>query len=162
MDIWTEPPEYRHLPVLESWTERNTGQLTASDFPVEVGKLSQWFDRCSSDPMRIDCLISVYETPVGIAGLRRYTEQVNAADLYLLLGETNYNPIRTATYATLRMMDHAFMDCKYDRINAQICEGHREYLNVLEQMGFSKTTDKDGGIWASVEKRVYLDRKYLF
>lgn len=162
MDIWTECLEHRHLPLLECWTERTTGRLTASDFPMESGKLSQWFDRCSSDSTRIDCLISAYETPVGIAGLRRCIEQEIAAELYLVLGETNYNPLRTATYATLRMLDRAFLDCKYDRINAQICGGHREYLDALEQMGFSKTTDKDGLLWASVEKRIYIDRKYLF
>ena len=96
MDIWTERLERRHLPLLERWIERNSGQMTTNDLPLEAGELSQWFEKCLSDPERVDCLVSVYETPVGIVGLRKCAGQECAAELYLLLGETNYNPLRTA------------------------------------------------------------------
>ena len=162
MDIWTERLERRHLPLLERWIERNSGQMTTNDLPLEAGELSQWFEKCLSDPERVDCLVSVYETPVGIVGPRKCAGQESAAELYLLLGETNYNPLRTATYATLRMLDRAFLECGFNRVIVQACKEHEEYLNALERMGFLMTAKKDAMIFASVEKKVYLNRKYLF
>ena len=162
MDIWTEHLERRHLPLLERWIGRKSGQMTKNDFPLEANNLSQWFEKCSSDPERIDCLVSVYETPVGIAGLRKCAGQERTAELYLLLGETNYNSLRTGTYATLRMLDRAFLEYGFNRVNVQTYREQEEYSEALERMGFSKTAEKDERIYASVEKKVYLDRKYLF
>ncbi len=162
MDIWTEHLARRHLPLLECWIGRTSGQMTKNDFPSKAGNLFQWFENCSADSARIDCLVSVYETPVGIAGLRKCAGQESAAELYLLLGETNYNPLRTATYATLRMLDRAFLECGFDRVDVLACREHEEYLDVLERMGFSKTAENEERIYAFVEKKVYLDRKYLF
>lgn len=162
MDVWTERLERRHLPLLERWIGRNSGQMTTNDLPLEIGDLTLWFEKYSSDPERLDCLVLVYETPVGIASLRKCAGQESVAELYLLLGETNYNPLRTATYATLRMLDRAFLECGFNRVNVQVCRKHEEYLDALKRMGFSKTAEKDERIYAFVEKKVYLDRKYLF
>lgn len=162
MDIWTERLVRRHLPLLECWVRRREGAMTPNDLPREAEKLAAWYEACSADPGRLDCLVSVYETPVGLSGLRQHSGQSDTAELHLLLCELSYNPLRTATYTTLRMLDHAFLELGFNRAAVQIYAKHGWYLNVLEQMGFTRTIELDGLISLSVEKSVYLDRKYLF
>ena len=162
MDIWTEYLEQRHLSFLKNWIGRTVGQFTANDLPLNAEQLSTWFDTCRSEPGRTDCLISVYETPVGISGLRSRRTNPDSAELYLFLGESNYNPIRTATYSTLRMLDRAFQEQELARVYVTIYAHHEDYLAVLDQMGFSRTPVKDGLIRVQVDKDMFLSRKYLF
>ena len=70
MDIWTERLVQRHLSLLERWIGRTDGALTPNDLPRKAEDLAVWFGACSADAGRLDCLISVYETPVGIARLQ--------------------------------------------------------------------------------------------
>lgn len=160
MDIWTEQLEIRHLPILKHWIGRESGVMTENDLPEDTGMLSAWFETCKTDQTRLDCLVSVYETPVGIAGLIRRDERT--AWMYLFLGEINYNSVRTATYATLRMLDRAFLENGYDSVRIKVLLRHTEYLDALVQMGFSGDEMKDGYRIASVEKQQFLSRKYLF
>ena len=162
MDIRTERLERGDLPALERWAGHTDGALTPNDLPVEAGGLAAWFEACSADPERLDCLALVYETPVGVAGLQRLGSQDGTAELYLLLGEVNYNPLRTATYVTLRMLDRAFLDLGFRRVTARVCAQHTWYLEVLEQMGFSRTAENCEAISLAVEKAAFLNRKYLF
>ena len=162
MDIWTERLERRHLPVLENWIGRTDGALTPNDLPPEANGLVPWFEACSADPERLDCLALVYETPVGVTGLRRYSKQEGAAELYLLLGEVNYNPLRTATYVTLRMLDRAFLDLGFSRVTVRVHAQHTWFPDVLEQMGFSRAAEGSNVISLGVEKAAFLYRKYLF
>ena len=60
------------------------------------------------------------------------------------------------------MLDRAFLECGFNQVNVQVCREHEEYLDALKRMGFLKTAEKDERINAFVEKKVYLDRKYLF
>ena len=160
--MWTERLERGHLPLLRRWIGRGDGALTPHDLPPEADKLTAWFDDCAAEPGRLDCLVSVYETPVGVAGLRRCGGQDGTATLYLLLGEVNYNPLRTATCVTLRMLDRAFLDLGLARVEMQVCAGHAWYPEVLERMGFTRTDAQDGTIRLAVEKDAFLSRKYLF
>ena len=162
MDIWTERLERWHLPALERWAGHADGALTPNDLPVEAGGLAAWFEACSANPERLDCLALVYETPVGVTGLRRHGGQDGTAELYLLLGEVNYNPLRTATYITLRMLDRAFLDLGFSRVTARGYAQHTWYIEVLEQMGFTRTAENSEAIPLAVEKNVFLNRKYLF
>ena len=162
MDIRTERLVRGDLPALERWAGHTDGALTPNDLPVEAGGLAAWFEACSADPERLDCLALVYETPVGVAGLQRLGSQDGTAELYLLLGEVNYNPLRTATYVTLRMLDRAFLDLGFRRVTARVCAQHTWYLEVLEQMGFSRTAENCEAISLAVEKAAFLNRKYLF
>ena len=75
MDIWTEQLERRHLPILERWLWRTAGAITPNDLPSDVIELRTWFERSVAEPGRLDCLALVYETPVGVAGLRRKNGQ---------------------------------------------------------------------------------------
>ena len=111
--------------------------------------LSEWFGQRAQD----DYLISVYETPVGVGGLR-------GNEYYLFIGEVGYNLIRTATYATLRILDQAFI--KLDTVNAWVYSSHNEYLSALKTMGFSQIDEKDDLIKMSVQKKELESRKYLF
>ena len=61
------------------------------DLSEEAHELESWFDMCAAEPGRLDCLALVYETPVGVAGLRRRHGQKDTLELYLLLGEVGYN-----------------------------------------------------------------------
>ena len=162
MDIWTERLMRRHLPLLEHWVGRRDGAMTPNDLPREEEKLEAWYEACSAEPGRLDCLVSIYETPVGLSGLRQNSSQGGTAELYLLLCEMNYNLLRTATYTTLRMLDFAFLELGFARAAAQVYAQHRWYSDVLEQMGFVRGADLDGLVGLSVEKAIYLDRKYLF
>ena len=162
MDIWTEQLEQRHLPLLKNWIGRTAGRFTENDLPLDAEQLSLWFDTCKSEPGRTDFLISVYETPVGISGLRNRRVNPDSAELYLFLGESNYNPIRAATYATLRMLDRAFQEQGLARVYAVVYARREDYLAVLDRMGFSETPEKNGLLRAKIDKDIFLSRKYLF
>ena len=162
MNIWTERLEQTHLPILERWIGREEGALTPNDLPGNGDELQQWFERCTSDPERNDFLILAYETPVGLAGLRKHFGQEKTAELYLLLCEVNYNLLRTATYAALPMLDCAFRDCGSDRVIIRLREQHAWFVEALKRMGFSRVGEGDGLIMLAVERKEFLQRKYLF
>ena len=149
MNIWTEQLQRQHLTLLERWLNRTAGTLTANDLPDNAEMLTEWFEQRG----QADSLISVYETPVGVGGLR-------GNGFYLFLGEVGYNLIRTATYATLRILDQAFI--KLDTVTAWVYSDHKEYLSALKTMGFSQVDEKDDLIKVSVQKRELGSRKYLF
>lgn len=160
MNIWTERLQRRHLPLLEAWVGRTDGAVTPNDLPADRAELSKWFEACAAEAGRLDYLITVYETPVGVAGLRLSGE--NGAALYLLLGEVQYNLLRTATYAVQRMLDHAFQDPGCDRVTAQVDARFAQLLEALERMGFQSQTLDDGATLLSIELEAFRQRKYLF
>ena len=162
MNIGTERLQPAHLPILEHWIGRAEGRVTPGDFPQKKDDLTEWFDMCTQDPGRKDYLILAYETPVGLAGLRKRSEKEKTAELYLLLGERNYNLLRTATYAVLPMLDRAFLDLGFDRAVVRVYQNQRWFLTPLEQMGFTQMGEENGLITLSVEKKEFLQRKYLF
>ena len=149
MDIWTEQFLRQHLPILERWLNRTAGTLTANDLPEKAEMLPKWFEQRAQG----DFLISVYETPVGVGGLR-------GNEFYLFLGEVGYNLIRTATYATLRILDQAFIHL--NTVSAWVYSDQKEYLSALKTMGFSQIDEKDDLIRVSVQKKELESRKYLF
>ena len=161
MDIWTERLEREHLTVLSRWIGHGDGALTENDLPPDAAGLASWFDAGAAEPGRLDCLALVYETPVGLAGLRRDGAD-GAARLWLLLGERGYNPLRTATYVTLRMLDRAFLELGFTRVRVRARPGCGWYREVLEKMGFSRADEGEELPVLQVEKQVYLSRKYLF
>ena len=162
MDIWTEVLKQEQLPLLARWIGREAGALTPSDLPADAGRRPAWFSDCAAESGRLNCLALVYETAVGVAGLRRRNGQETAAELSLLLGEVNYNLQRTATYVTLRMLDRAFLDLGYEQIIVRVFVRHKWFLEILERMGFSRTAEENGTVGLRVEKAAFLDRKYLF
>lgn len=149
MDIWTEQFLRQHLPILERWLNRTAGTLTANDLPEKAEMLPKWFEQRAQG----DFLISVYETPVGVGGLR-------GNEFYLFLGEVGYNLIRAATYATLRILDQAFI--QLNTVSAWVYSDQKEYLSALKTMGFSQIDEKDDLIRVSVQKKELESRKYLF
>ncbi len=162
LNIWTEQLKGLQLTVLERWIGRRDGAVTPNDLPEKADELSRWFEICATDPERLDYLVLAYETPVGLAGLRWHGKQEGTAELYLLFGEVNYNLLRTATYAALKMLDRAFLDLGFFCVTIRIKLSHDWFLDTLKQMGFSCTGKRDGFIHCSVEKNEYLHRKYLF
>lgn len=149
MNIWTEQLQRQHLTLLERWLNRTAGTLTANDLPDNAELLTEWFEQRG----QADSLISVYETPVGVGGLR-------GNEFYLFLGEVGYNLIRTATFATLRILDQALIN--HDTVTAWVYGSHKEYLSALKKMGFSQIDEKGDMIRVSVQKKELLSRKYLF
>ena len=160
MDIWTERLERRDLPTLKYWIGRTSGQLTPCDLPDNPDALPQWYKKCTAEPGRMDCLVLAYETPIGIAGFQRASGQPSMAEFYLMLGEANYNLIRTATYATLRILDRAFHN--YTLVNAKVYGHHKDYLSVLMRMGFTQISEEGGLVAVNVDKETFQSRKYLF
>ena len=148
MNIWTEQLQRQHLTLLERWLDRTAGTLTENDLPENAELLTEWFEQRG----QADSLISVYETPVGVGGLR-------GNEFYLFLGEVGYNLIRTATYATLRILDQAFI--KLDTVTTWLYSNHKEYLSALKTMGFSQIDEKDDLIRVSVQKKELKSRKHL-
>ena len=149
MNIWTEQLQRQHLTLLDRWLNRTAGTLTANDLPDNAEMLTEWFEQRG----QADSLISVYETPVGVGGLR-------GNGFYLFLGEVGYNLIRTSTYATLRILDQALIN--HDTVTAWVYGSHKEYLSALKTMGFSQIDEKGDMIRVSVQKIELLSRKYLF
>ena len=162
MDIWTERLEERHLPILEKWVGRISVRITPNDLPQNPAELPAWYKDCTSEIGRVDCLISLYETPVGISGLRNCDTRAGTGEFYLMLGESNYNPLRVAAYAALQMLDRAFQECGYDSVSTHVFCRCVEYLKALEKMGFTHIAEKDEMICAEVRKQEFLSRKYLF
>ena len=149
MNIWTEQLQRQYLTLLERWLNRTAGTLIANDLPDNAELLTEWFEQRG----QADSLISVYETPVGVGGLR-------GNEFYLFLGEVGYNLIRTATFATLRILDQALIN--HDTVTAWVYGSHKEYLSALKTMGFSQVDEKDDLIRVSVQKKELESRKYLF
>ena len=162
MDIWTERLERRHLPLLENWLARADGAVTPNDLPAHPDALAKWYDAALAQQGRFDCLTLVYETPVGVAGLLPLAGHPDTAELYLLLGEVGYNPLRTATYITIRMLDRAFQDLGFARVTVRFDPRHEQLLQAFGRMGFSGEDVTDGLRTLSVERDVFLQRKYLF
>lgn len=162
VNIWTERLQENHIPILENWAGRNSGALTKSDFPTDKVQLLNWYHVCAANPKRQDYIVLAYDTPVGITGLLKPDADVPELQFYLRLGETNYNLIRTATYATLQMLDRAFQDfdCKY--VVTQINAVNTLFSDVLEQMGFYLKAEQNGRFAVAIEKDMFLKRKYLF
>ena len=160
MDIWTEKLEQGRLPFLEHWIGRTGGRVTLCDFPDTAYILPHWYEECKENPGRQDFLVLAYETPIGIAGFQRAFGISEETELYLMLGESGYNLIRTATYATLRILDRAFQD--YSCVSARVYAYQEEYLSALLRMGFAKEPAGSGLIPVHVEKDVFQSRKYLF
>ena len=161
MNIWTERLERGHLPLIGRWLGRADAALTPNDLPGDAAALPAWFERCAAEPGRLDCLALVYETPVGLAGLRQSGAPEGAAALSLFLGERNYNPLRTATYLTLRMLDRAFLDLGLSQVCTEVHARFGWYLEALARMGFQRAPS-GGPVCLRVEKASYLGRKYLF
>ena len=162
MNIEAESLEPRHLPILRNWTGRTAGAPTPNDFPQNAAEVAQWFELLAAESGRMDCLVSVYDTPVGIAGLRRNTKAADSAELYLLLCEVGYNLLRTATYATLCMLDRAFQECELRCVAADVNTEQREYLAALERMGFCRIRESRRTITVEVQKEMYLNNRFLF
>lgn len=162
MNIWTERLERGHLSMLERWIGRADSALTANDLPAEAGALRDWFENAQAEPGRLDCLALVYETPVGVTGLLPCAGREGTAALYLLLGERNYNPLRTATYVSLRMLNRAFGELGLTRVETRVGAENGWFLDALERMGFSCGEEREDTICLAVEKARFLDRKYLF
>ena len=161
MDIWTEHLQRRHLPLMEQWVGRTDGAVTPNDLPQDAGALTVWFEACAEEPGRQDFLITVYETPVGVAGFRRGGQ--GTAELYLLLGEVQYNLLRTATYAVQRVLDHAFQNAGLDRVTVRVYRRCAKLLDALERMGFTRDAQQDDGmVFLAIEKNAFRRRKYLF
>ena len=159
MNIWTERLEPGHLPLLAQWLTREDGALTPNNLPKEAALLPDWLAQQARDPDRQDYLALIYDTPVGVAGLHQLGD---TAELTLLLGERNYNPLRTATYLPLQLLDRAFSEQSCQNASIQVFERHAWYLTPLEQMGFIRAGTRDGIVALTVQKETYLDRKYLF
>ena len=162
MNIWTEQVVERHLPLLQAWAGRTEGAVTSNDLPAPAEELAAWVRRRGAEPGSLDCLALVYDTPVGLAGLRRSAGREREAELYLLLCERGYNPLRTATYVCLRMLDRAFLELGLERVTMRVNREFSWLLEPLERMGFSPAGEGDGPARLAVEKNAFLDRKYLF
>ena len=93
MNINTEQLKLQHAPILQQWVGRTSGAMTPNDFPREKRQIQQWLELNMNDTERLDCLIFVYDTPVGITGLRHDNTSPESAELYMLLCEVGYNLI---------------------------------------------------------------------
>lgn len=158
MDIWTERLERRHLVIVERWVGRTAGALTPNDLPDAAEALADWFSRGAAEPGRLDCLLRVYDTPVGLASLRRSAE-ADTAELSLLLCEVGYNPLRTATYAAMRMLDRAFSELGFARVRLRLAQASGEIPGAFRRMGFAPVGEND---ILEVDRETFHSRKYLF
>ena len=162
MNINTERLKLRHFQILQQWAGRTSGAMTPNDFPWVKEQIQQWLELNTDNAERLDCMIFVYDTPVGIAGLLHDNTSPESAELYMLLCEVGYNLIRTATYSTLCMLDRAFQEYGLQTVSASVYTCHPEYLEALERMGFSRQTEKGELIMVEAGRKAFYSRKYLF
>ena len=162
MNINTEKLKLQHSPILQQWVGRTSGAMTPNDLPRAKEQIQQWLELNMNDTERLDCLIFVYDTPVGITGLRHDNTSPESAELYMLLCEVGYNLIRTATYATRSMLDRAYLDYGLQTVSASVYTCHPEYVEALERMGFSRQTEKGELMMVEAGRKAFYSRKYLF
>ena len=158
MNISTEQLKREDLPLLLDWVNRETGgAITAHDLPREIAAAETWFDALPALPDRLDCMVYLYETPIGLAGLTDMDLDRGAGRLYFLLGEVGYNRLRAATYGILQMLDRAFGDFGLREVRAVITTTEPELLAMLPRLGFVPA-----GTEQVVNSEEFARHRYLF
>lgn len=155
MNIETVELKREDLPRLTFWVNRGYGAVTAHDLPEENPE--PWFESVSRRDDRLDCMVYLYYTQVGLAGLTEIERETGTARLYLLLGETGYNSLRTGTYAALQMLDRAFGDLGLQSVETTVTTEDSDLLSIFPKLGFQETAT--GLI---LTKSEYQKHRFLF
>ena len=137
MNIDTVELKREDLPRLTFWVRRGYGAVTSHDLPRENPE--PWFETVSGREDRLDCMVYLYYTQVGLAGLTEIDRARGAARLYLLLGETGYNRLRTGTYAALQMLDRAFGDLGLQTVETTVTTADPDLKSIFPKLGFRET-----------------------
>lgn len=137
MNIETVELKREDLSRLTFWVNRGYGAVTSHDLPRENAE--QWFETVSRRGDRLDCMVYLYYTQVGLSGLTEIDRETGTARLYLLLGETGYNSLRTGTYAALQMLDRAFGDLGLRAVSAHVTTEDPDLQNMFPKLGFRET-----------------------
>ena len=150
MNIDTVELKREDLPQLLFWVNRGYGACTTHDLPHENAEA--WFEHRQN---RLDCMVYLYYTQIGLAGL---TEIANgAARLYLIVGETGYNSLRTATYAALQMLDRAFGDLRLACVRTTVTTEDAEIRAAFPKLGF-----RPAGDHLEITKEAFQQHRFLF
>ena len=158
MNISTEQLKREDLPLLLDWVNRNTGgAVTTNDLPRDGAAAEAWFDALPARPDRLDCMVFLYETPIGLAGLTDLDPETGAGRLYFLLGEVGYNRLRAATYGILQMLDRAFGDFALREIRTVVTTAEPELLDMFPRLGFVPE-----GAEKAVTRERFAGHRYLF
>ncbi len=156
MNISTEQLKREDLPFLLDWVNRASGgAITAHDLPRDAAAAEAWFDALSTRPERLDCMVFLYETPIGLAGLTDMDSETGR--LYFLLGEVGYNRLRAVAYGILQMLDRAFGDFHLREVRAVITTSEPELLAMLPRLGFVPA-----GAEQVVTREEFARHRYLF
>ncbi len=137
MNIETVELKREDLPRLTFWVNRGYGAVTGHDLPRENPE--PWFDAAAQRSDRLDCMVYLYYTQVGLAGLTEIHRETGTARLYLLLGETGYNSLRTGTYAALQMLDRAFGDLGLQSVETTVTTEDPDLQSMFPKLGFQET-----------------------
>ena len=155
MNIETVELKREDLPRLTFWVNRGYGAVTSHDLPKENPE--PWFETASGSPERLDCMVYLYYTQVGLAGLTEINRETGTARLYLLLGETGYNRLRTGTYAALQMLDRAFGDLNLQSVETTVTTEDPDLLSIFPKLGFQET--KTGLV---ITREAFQKHRFLF
>lgn len=155
MNIDTVELKREDLPRLTFWVRRGYGAVTGHDLPLENAEA--WFESVSSRDDRLDCMVYLYYTQVGLAGLTEIDRETGTAKLYLLLGETGYNSLRTGTYAALQMLDRAFGDLGLQSVETTVTTEDPDLKSMFPKLGFLET---DTGLL--ITKEEFQKHRFLF
>lgn len=155
MNIDTVELKREDLPRLTFWVRRGYGAVTGHDLPLENAEA--WFESVSSRDDRLDCMVYLYYTQVGLAGLTEIDRETGTARLYLLLGETGYNSLRTGTYAALQMLDRAFGDLGLQSVETTVTTEDPDLKSIFPKLGFLET---DAGLLLTKEE--FQKHRFLF
>ncbi len=155
MNIETVELKREDLPRLTFWVRRGYGAVTSHDLPRENPEL--WFDSVSNRNDRLDCMVYLYYTQVGLAGLTEIERETGTARLYLLLGETGYNSLRTGTYAALQMLDRAFGDLGLQSVETTVTTEDPDLQSMFPRLGFRET---DTGL--IITKAEFQKHRFIF
>lgn len=150
MNIDTVELKREDLPQLLFWVNRGYGACTAHDLPSENAEA--WFDHRQN---RLDCMVYLYYTQIGLAGLTDIADGV--ARLYLIVGETGYNRLRTAAYAALQMLDRAFGDLQLRRVETTVTTEDPDLRAIFPKIGF-----QPAGTAMRITKEDFLEHRFLF
>ena len=109
MNIEIRPFRRGDIPDALRWAAcRPDGRYPRDGPPADQGGAEKWYAGISAQTDRRDFMVELYGTPIGLAGLTDIEGVGGRARLYISMGETGYNNIRSTASACALMLKTAF------------------------------------------------------
>lgn len=111
------------------------------DIPLEYEKTLNWF-KTKNNNIRIDSVIDVDKTPVGLIGLLNIDKINRKAEFYITMGEVSYKRKGISYIASKALIEYSFEELKLHKVYLTT-----DYDNIAAQKLFEKVGFKREGVF---------------